>query len=272
MDPPVFSEVTEVKHFDSHELQGVTLTDLPPDVVPIKVVIDVESCNLTILPDGPSGSIKVSGEYDTANGQFEFIHDQSPEGQQFRIGYKSGSSFLFNIGNEDLDAILDRNHLTIHLPRDSALDLQVRHEKGDCDIDISEVPIYRMDLSSKMSQLTTRNRVKNPIVLQEFNLSHSMGETRVKNLQNYRFDRLNVDFSMGEFRLKSDDLFYRSALINMDVSFGGCLMNFPENVELVNQVDSDSGSLFISDNQSSEKNVQVTLEGTVKWGEASISQ
>jgi len=272
MEPPVFTELAEVQHFDSHELQGVTLSELPPDIVPIKLVIEAKGCNVTLVPDGPPGAVRLSGEYDTANGSFEFLHDASASGQKFSIAYRSHRMMLLNLGSDEMDQAWDRNNLLVHLPLDSAFDIEIIHEGGEVDLDLSGVPVYMLHLESKYSQVNLRNAVKNPLVMKEMTLKHSIGETKLKNLQNYRFDLLNLDFSMGEFRLKANDLFYRSATIDMNVSLGGLILNLPENVEIINRVDSDSGNLFMSEHEFSEKNATVTLEGRVKWGEASVSQ
>ena len=272
MEPPVFEELSRIRRFDSHELQGVVLSDLPPDVIPIKLQVQVELCNLTILPDGPSGAINVTGEYDTANGVFDFSSDNDESNQSFRLSYRSRKSLLFNIVNEDAERVLKRNNIIIHLPTDSAIDLKVIHKQGNLDMDLSGIPLHFLSINSKMSELNVRNITKNPLVMSEMIVEHSMGETLIKNLQNYRFDRMNVDFSMGEFNLKSNGLFHRSATIQMDASLGNLNIVFPENVKIVNHVDSDSGNLFLTEHEHDEKNVEVILEGRIKWGDASVSQ
>lgn len=272
MDPPVFEEISRAQEFDSHELQGVVLSELPPDVIPIKVTIDVNFCNLSILPNAPSGAIKVSGEYDKANGVFEFNTAEPGVQQEFLISYKNDKNILFNLGDGGADAALKRNHIMVHLPVDSAIDLQVIHGQGDLEIDLTGVPLNDLNIKSKMSEVQIRNMMKNPIVLNEFVLDHSMGELVLKNMENFRFNNLIADFSMGEYKLRSNGLFYRSAVIHVDASLGNFIFRFPENVKITNHLRSNSGSIFFTDQDTGEKTVDVELKGEVKWGEATIAQ
>ncbi len=272
LDTPVFEEISEIQQFESHEIQGVVLSELPQDIVPINIVVEAEFCSLTLAPDAPHGTVKVEGECDSANGQFEFITNNQPDQKELTVSYRSSKSLFFNLGNEHADDVMNRNHLIVHLPVDSAINLTVIHNKGSLDMDFSGIPLNYLNINSHFSEVEMRNMIKNPLVLSEFFLEQAMGELKLRNFENFRFSTMNFDFSMGDFTLSSNGLFYRSAAIHMDSSMFSGRIEFPENVKIINQLKPRSGKVFITEQPQLEKNVEVTLEGDCAFGELTIAQ
>lgn len=274
MDPPNFEEVSEIRHFDSHELQGVILSELPPDVIPVKVFIDTNISNVTVLSDAGSGSISVTGECDTKNGVFQFVSrdGQNGSGRGYAITYLTRKKLFLNVGNKRATKIMDRNQLTIHLPTDSAIDLEINHRAGNLDLELTGIPLHLLKVESKMSEVTIRNLSKNPLVLDDLMLDLSMGKLHLKNMQNFRFTRLSLEGAMGDFHLKCNGPFYRSGTVLLDASIGDFELRFPENVNLINHIDSDSGTLRFNPSFGENRKIDITLEGEVKWGDVRISQ
>jgi hypothetical protein len=274
MEPPAFAEVSEIRHFDSHELQGVILSELPPDVIPVKVFIDINFANVTVLSDAASGALSVTGECDTKNGVFQFVSrdGQHGRGRGYVISYLTRKMLLLNMSNNRAKKIMDRNQLTIHLPTDSAIDLEINHRSGNLDLELTGIPLHLLKVESKLSDVTIRNLSKNPLVLDDLMLDVSMAKLNLKNMQNFRFTRLSLEGGMGEYHLKCNGPFYRSGTIHLDASMGDFELRFPKNVNLINKMDSDSETLHFNPVAGEDRKIDITLEGEVQWADVRISQ
>jgi len=230
LDPPEIAALDEEQEFESSELQGLHLPELPEEARPVRVELEVRTASLQVVPDGENGKIRIDGEYDKAN--YELVSSIQDEGDQlvYRIEFRriGGSSLSFFMGEKNPD----NNRLTLHLPRDLALGLVLDHNIGELDLDLTGVPLYEIDLEASMGEGELRMARPNPIPMQRFNVDASMGEFGFEDLQNYRFQTGRVHLSMGAAEMGFSGSMSEPMRIDFDASMCETVLVVPSSARL----------------------------------------
>lgn len=254
-----------------------TSLDLPPDTAgkkPVKVLLESSMANVQILAGDEPGKIQVDSEYDQANYVLTTDITEADNHVTYHIRFRSKRPFLTMLFSGKIEDT--RNRLTVYLPRDLYLGLEMRSKMGEAEVDLTGVQVQFASLDQSMGVMRLAAMKPNPIPMEYLNLSLSAGEMRVEDLQNFRFASLTFDGSMGEVQFSSTGDLIDSASAIVDMSMGEVRMYVPPNAQLKTDVSVSAGN-YEGPRGSSSSEVgpdapTFSIKGSISMGELVVGQ
>jgi len=273
--PADFGVQTFDHAFDlSRESEGF---DLPPDSAgqkPIKVIVECSMASIQLLPGEELGKIKVDGDFDQANYQLTTDVKELEDYVEYRVRFKNTRPFVSMLFSGSIDE--QRNRITVHLPRDLHLGLEMCSKMGEAEVDLTGIPVEYAELSQSMGAMRLVALKPNPISMKHLNVSLSAGEMKVEDLQNYRFSDLTFDGSMGEVRFSSTGDLIESAKANLDMSMGEMRVYVPPNARLNTDISVSAGNYEgprgSSSSEEGDKAPVFEIKGDISMGELVVGQ
>ncbi len=235
--PPEFDQKTFQQQFESTELEGLFLPELPPEALPLRVQIDVSNANLIILPSDELGLVRTESDYDTANFILETEMLDQGGMPTYRIVFKNKRSYsMFLGGNKE-----NRNKVIVYLPTDLAIALDVKFSIGVMDMDLTGIPMVACDLDVSMGEVTWVTRSMNPIPMEKMSFTASMGEFELTGVEHWRASKALFDISMGETYVRLKGPLERDLNMQIEASMGEYKIELPKATRIDSKVDVSMG-------------------------------
>lgn len=229
---------------------------------PIRVVLEMRLVDLAVVADAEPGQFKVDGRYDRANFDLETNLSRVSNGWLYRLDFEPKHRMLIHVDDEET-----QNHLTLHLPHSTPLDMDLNLRLAEAEIDLTGVALAGLAIDLSLGKLMLRMGEPNPIDLPRFDLAASMANLEILDVQNFGFQRGKVSITMGEARVYNSGPLIRDTDIGFKVTMAQLYLQVPEKTRLTVHEDSFLGGYegprLIS---SAPDAPRLDLRGSVKMG------
>ena len=136
----------------------LNIPNSPDQVKKVKLNVTASMCFLTIKPGEPGGEIKVHGEYAQANFRLDINSKNEGDALRYDIDFESiKSSWMSGVsnngGNIRIGGKRVRNHITVTVPPDLLMDMNVDLSTGDYELDLSGLAVANLDLEGSIGRL-----------------------------------------------------------------------------------------------------------------------
>lgn len=238
---------------------------------PGKVILELEAGDFRIVA-GPPGFPSAEATADVATTELEQSFARAEDGTwswHVRYGNSLGPvSALLASGRE-------AGRVTVRLPPDVPIDLELRLSKGATDADLGGLHLTRMH--ADLSTGDHRIRFSEPLVaaLPSLSVRSRFGETRIDGIGNASPLLTHVESAYGETALGLDGAWQQPATVSADFKMGALRLTAPADLRLVRgDVSVNPGNVsfppLLAPDVSVEGAPEIRLDVRGRFGEAQL--
>ena len=252
--------------------RGLGLPDGEGNKKPVRLTMDVNMLNFELEPGPENSEIAIEGDYDQNN--FELVRETVERDKYLdvRLTFRNKKSFWGMLFQNDLNQNDIKNRLRVTLPSDLLYELKLRAEMGQFDLDLAGLALSDLNLAHSMGEMTVSMGHANQVEMEKFRVRTTMGETKVYDLQNIRFEKGNFTGRMGSMKFYNSGDFERDMDIKMSMAMGEARLQIPDNVTLDSKTTVLVGESRKPRNRNPEKaNKTLKLSGNVTLGEHRVT-
>lgn len=214
------------------------------DIEPVRLDIKLSEGRFKILPGPPGSDITVDGSYATS--YYDLVEERSEgkDGKEISLHFKPKVGWFTRV-IAGLTNFNDQhpNRLTIYIPPDIPIDLNLRMDSGESRVELGGLTLTDLDvdLSKGDFKLSFDEPLTAP--LPRMAVAMQMGDGRISGLGNARAGDIAVDTGMGGFRvsLTGDWVANSDSKIKIDHSMGDLTLTIPVEVHIAD----DSSNMVI---------------------------
>lgn len=240
--------------------------DGAPMPKPIRVKIYVRGCIFKIKPSNQEGKINLTGDYDEGNFELKTELVERDDHIEYQMRFDSRRPLMF----VDDDNGGFPNNLTLFLPKNAPVSLDLDMGIGEGNFDLSGVPLQALDMRVKMGEFRLHSKERNPIQAESFYVKGSMGEMTVEDIQNYNFESGEVNMRMGECRVLNSGRFIRDTNLKVSMKMGEMVLKVPDETSINRDARVVMGQLDAP--RPSKGDVTLNLKANVVMADMAIRQ
>lgn len=258
--------------------EGFTLDPSRPAARPVPVRLNLEEGAFTIRQAPPGTPLHVEGDYDSALYDLTTTLERDDEGHpSYSITFLPKYTLLRRILTDGIVEIDDtENHLTVYIPRDLPIELDVRIAKAESRLFLGGLALTSARFQMKMGSHRILVEEPNPIEMESLVLDSSMGEVRTEGLGLLRSATITVSGGMGEVNVDLGREISRDTTIQARMRMGEMTLGLPRRA----RVDAAT-SVWIGESSGNPKDSRydddpdlptITVRGGVTLGELRLQR
>lgn len=214
------------------------MTDHPDDSIglqpAVRVILDLDTGVFRVEPGPADEGITVDAEYD--EGTFELLREYGVEEgvPTFRLTFRSKVSWLRRLANTGSfsDEDLEMNEVTVFLPEGVPLDLRVKIQRSESELDLSGLALTDLVTKFSMGDYEVVARTDNPVPLRQASFDVGMGETRLTGLSHLRAGRIEFKGGMGEISVDFGTSLLTDTVVDARMRMGELSLRIPDDALL----------------------------------------
>ena len=208
------------------DVDGIEAVELPR--APGTVVLDLAHADFHVQPGRPGEPLRVEATYDINSYQLQEELQEEAGAWVYRVRFRRTGSWMMSM----LAGLLSGNRpeVTIHLPPDVLLDLQLSISEGGSEVELGGLWLRSAELEFERGglNLDVREPTREPV--ERFSIRGSMGGFNAGGIGNASPRHLEVDFRMGGMNLDLRGAWVEDSEIIIRQRMGGGRVQLPRNV------------------------------------------
>lgn len=120
--------------------------------------------------------------------------------------------------------------LDLQLGPDVPADIELDFGAGRADVDLTGIPVSRLELNTGASESILRIREPNPEPMEEAIIAVGAADLRVSGLGNFNTSEIEVNAGVGSVVLELDGSWVQSAMLSVDMGLGALEIRVPESL------------------------------------------
>ncbi len=193
----------------------------------LRLIIDVSFGSISI-EKGDRNKVAVidfnEGEDDKQ--KIYVSYDLSDETGTLRIKLKESTRFWV----DKKDDKSDRRHIDIKLNPNIPISFDVEFGAGKGDIDLTELRVKEMRISTGASDVTIKCNSPNPILAEEVTIESGVSKFHAVNLGNLNFKKMRFSGGVGAYKLDFGGKYHQSSNVEVEVGLGAISIYIPKSV------------------------------------------
>lgn len=152
----------------------------------------------------------------------------------FRLSFRSKIHWLRRLVNTGSfsDGDLAVNEITIFLPEGIPLDLRMKLQRSESEIDVSGLALTHLVTQLGMGSYELSSRIDNPVVLQQASFDLGMGEVRLVGMSHLRARNIEVKGGMGEIHVDFGTSLLTDTELHARMRMGEMRLSIPDDAIL----------------------------------------
>jgi hypothetical protein len=225
----VSGEKLEVRKL-THDATAEAPADPAGDAGRGHVRIRVANGGFELAPAEPGEPLRVDAEYDAASYRLDERLVEREDGWDYELEFDRTGSLVMSVLKQLLGGTSPT--LTIYLPPDAPLDLDLEVYRGGGSIELGGLWLRSVRMHAKQGGVDFR--VSDPLRLpvEEMTIEAAMGGMAVSELGNASPRKLDVDVNMGGLALDLDGEWLVDSQISIGASRGEVDMRLPDGVAI----------------------------------------
>ncbi len=191
----------------------------------LRVILDVSFGNISIVRG--ERDIIAAVDYDieeTDKKKFFISYDVSDGTGTLRIKLKESTHFW----NDDEDRAGHRRNLKIKLSGAVPISFEVELGAGSGDIDLTDLQVKDLKISTGASSVTLKCSKPNPIFTDDVTFESGVSKFTALDLGNLNFRNLKFSGGVGSYKLDFNGTFRQSAEVQIEVGLGSINVYVPK--------------------------------------------
>ncbi|HEX9640127.1 MAG TPA: hypothetical protein VGB13_02305 [Candidatus Krumholzibacteria bacterium] len=207
---------------------GVAAGELSQEKI-VLVDLDLSEGAFTIIPGPAAEGIRVEADYDQGSYKLEQKYDFEGGRPRYRLRFGSTISFWRRIADDGsiTDEELEKNQITVQLPRDTPMNLTLKMGIAQADIELDGLALNELIADFKMGEFNVSTKELNPIAMQRVELCGRMGEMSFEGVSYLRAATVLSSCAMGEVLLDLGGPLTRDTEIIAKMRMGEMRLNLP---------------------------------------------
>jgi hypothetical protein len=197
----------------------------------LKVLLDVSFGNISIVRG--EQDIIAAVDYDieeTDKRKFLISYDISNEIGILRIKLKESKDINYRFWNDNEDRSGHRRHLDIKLSDAVPISFEVELGAGTGDIDLTDLQVKDLKISTGASSVTLKCSKPNPIFTDDVTFESGVSKFTALDLGNLNFRNLKFSGGVGSYKLDFNGKFRQSAEVQIEVGLGSINVYIPKTI------------------------------------------
>ena len=195
--------------------------------------IDMQEGRFEVRPGPPGSELRVDGTYASAYYDLIEDRDEDRDGEShLTIRFRSNRSLPVRLFAGLMGGRRNPNRLTVSIPEDLLIDLDLRFGQGASDVDLGGLRVTALRVDMSMGDHALEFSRPLATEMSEGQLHGQMGEISFVGLGNARAHELDVTTSMGEATVDLDGVWVDDAAVTIRHSMGDLRVNVPNNIRL----------------------------------------
>lgn len=193
----------------------------------LRVILDISFASVSI--EQSEQDLVAAIDYDIGETDKQKLHisyDVSNETGTLRIKLKESSRFWGDEDNED-DG---HRHVDIKLSTALPISLETELGAGKGDIDLTNLQIKDLKLSTGASSVFLKCDKPNPIFAEEISIESGVSKFTGTDLGNLNFRTMKFSGGVGSYKLSLNGKFHQSAEVQIDIGLGSLNMSIPKTI------------------------------------------
>ncbi len=194
----------------------------------VRVVIDVAFGSLTLerVTDRRIATVDYDESQDDEHKVTVSYEIDGDEGV-LKVRLKKSSHFW---GDGESDDEHQDRHLTVRLTNELPLMLDVQLGAGRGEIDLSELQVHDLKISTGASSVTLRCDTPNQIAAGDVQIESGVSKFTASNLSNLNFQSMKFSGGVGSYKLDFSGSLRRDADVKVEVGLGSIVVNIPRQI------------------------------------------
>jgi hypothetical protein len=193
----------------------------------LRIFLNISFARITIEEGEQALAAVVDYDVDETEKQKLYIsYDISNEIGTLRIKLKESSRFWGN--DEDKDG--GHRHVDLKLSNALPISLEAELGAGTGEIDLTNLQIKDLKLSTGASSVTMKCSNPNPIFAEDITIETGVSKFTGMDLGNLNFRNMKFSGGVGSYKLGFNGKFHQSAEVQIDIGLGSLTMNVPKTV------------------------------------------
>ena len=201
---------------------------------PVRVNVRLEEGEFILKPGPPGSGVRVEGDYDA--GVYDLKQDLTRDDDGtpvYTLSFRPRYTMLSRILRQGFVHIEHgTNRMTVTLPRDLPMALNVRVSKGESHIELGGLALTAASLDMSMGDHNVSAGEPNPLEMEQFEIRGAMGEVSLTELGNLRSGKITAWGKMGEFHLDMGERIERDTTLTANMRMGELTLGLPVNARL----------------------------------------
>jgi hypothetical protein len=187
----------------------------------LDINIDIIAAELTIIPSGKKSEINVTAEYDDKYCEIGIEFSKNAKTLNIRDKYEP-------VPRHDRDRHTEGVKITVKLPYDPEIDLNVECIAGGIDIQLGGLSLKNVDIELIAGDLTIDFDKPNRITLGTFDIDCKAGNLNLKNLGNAHFSDARINNNAGNMSVDFSGDIRDDASADIDINVGEMDITIPK--------------------------------------------
>ncbi|MDE2806639.1 MAG: hypothetical protein OXN18_15970 [Gemmatimonadota bacterium] len=124
----------------------------------------------------------------------------------------------------------DGPSLDLQLGPDVPADIELDFGAGRADVDLTGIPVSRLELNTGASESVLRIRELNPEPMEEAIIAVGAADLRVSGLGNFNTSEIEIDAGLGSVVLELDGRWAEDAMLSVEMGLGALEIRVPESL------------------------------------------
>ena len=201
----------------------------------VEVFLDLHEGEFEILPGNPGEGIRIEADFDSGIYTLKQIHSFAQNAdeestERVKIQFHSKYSMLRRLMSDG--KIQPKNDVKIYLPPDMPIHLRGDISIGECDMNLTGIPLTGIDLKLTLGDHHLRIDEPNPLQMDKATIYASKGEFDLDGMGNAHFETLDLKGSMGELSVDMTGDYEKDGSLKTRFRMGEVRVLLPETVKL----------------------------------------
>ena len=124
----------------------------------------------------------------------------------------------------------DRPSLDLQLGPEVPADIELEFGAGRADVDLTGIPVSRLELNTGASESVLRIRELNPEPMEEAIIAVGAADLRVSGIGNFNTSEIEVNAGLGAVVLELDGSWAQNAMLSVEMGLGALEIHVPESL------------------------------------------
>ena len=192
---------------------------------PMKILLELDSCEVYIEPSAPGESLSVEAHYDAHDYRLEeIVEEEAPDAYHLR--FVVTSSRLITGLKQGIRG--GQPQLRIRLPVETPLELTLVQRNGGAIVDLSGLHVLTADFDAGGALLKIDADERLQGELERFTVKGRQGGLFVESLNLMQPKRVDVDFRMGQATLDFRGAWLSDTTVDLSMSVADAILRLPK--------------------------------------------
>ena len=193
---------------------------------PLEVFIDVNAGEISVEKGQSPREGKVTFEYDIKNFKTKFHFSEERNRLRISMDKRDWKHWPFHSDKHDET----QAELKVLLPYDVDIYLDVKLKAGETDMQLGGLRLKEVNLNNWAGEVKMGFQESNPIVMELLDIRNKVGEMKLLDLGNARFEKADINGGIGELRIDFHGDLLDKSKAKVDIDIGEATVYLPTDV------------------------------------------